>query len=267
MKAAADLMEHVLRTERQYGKYMGLMLLALLFLWLVPSELSGRRGKKLALLTLVQMCLIFFVPGIAACRALFGFSETYWEYLWTLPTLTVIACAGAQLCAMRRDAPGGGVRFWGAVALCLAVLALSGTLLPFRGDGEKWKYADRSVERVLSCVQEQKARFGGSVLLAAPEEVLRYARACDGAICLAYGRDMWENDVNTAVADEYTPRQRRLYEAMCRSGEQPDEAAAEAAEYGCNVLVLREKLTGGGAPRWTFLEETGGYVIYRSADG
>lgn len=261
MKAIAELVGHVLSTERQYGKYMGLALLALLFLWLSPTELSGRKGKKLAMMTLVQFCLILFIPLLFLLQKLLGFSANYWEYLWTVPVLPVIAYSCVELCAVQKD----GRRFWGAAVICLVVLALSGTLLPFQGGGEKWKYADRSVDQVLACVREQKELYGGEVLLLAPEEILEQARAYDGGIRLIYGRDMWNMEANTAVADDYSEDIRLLYESMRHDYEQPDQVADSAKWYGCDVLVLREKLTPGGLQEaeWCFIKEVNGYVVYR----
>lgn len=261
MKEIAELIDHVLATEKLHGKYSGLFLLALLFLWMVPKDFSGRRGKKLALFALVQTCCILFVPLLLLIQRGLGFGENYWEYLWTVPILTVISYTAVELSAMQAEKK----RFWGAVLACLAVIALSGTVLPFKGDAQKWKYTDTDVTQVIKAVGEQKELYGGEVLLLAPEEVLERARAIDGGIRLVYGRDMWDTQANRAVADEYPQDIKLLYEKMQRDYEFPDEVADLAKWYGCDVLVLREKLTGSSrqAEEWSLVEEMPGYVIYR----
>lgn len=261
MKEIIDLIGHVLSAERMQGKYTGLFLMALLFLWLVPRDYSGRKGKKLALYSFVQGCMIGFVPLLFLILKGIGFGANYWEYLWTLPLLGVIAYAATELCAMQKEKKA----FWGAVAACMLLIALSGTVLPFKADVPKWKYADKSVERVLETVSSQKELYDGEILLLAPEEILERARAYDSGIRLVYGRDMWDTRANTFVADDYPQDIRLLYEKMKQDYERPDEMADAAKWYGCDVLVLRERLTDDGtqAAEWTLVEKIEGYVIYR----
>ena len=159
----------------------------------------------------------------------------------------------------------GKKTFWGAAAACLILIVLSGTVLPFKADVPKWKYADRNVEKVLKTVSAQKQLYGGELLLLAPEKILERARAYDGGIRLVYGKDMWDSRANTSVADEYPQDIRLLYEKMQRDYEHPDAVADAAKWYGCDVLVLREKLSAQGtqASEWTLVEELEDYIIYR----
>lgn len=261
MKEIIDLIGHVLSTERMQGKYTGLFLLALLFLGLVSKDYSGRKGKKLALYAFIQLCVIGFVPLLFLILKVTGFGANYWEYLWTLPILGVVSYAAVELCAMQKEKKA----FWGAVMACLILIVLSGTVLPFKADAPKWKYANRNVEKVLKIVSLQKELCDGELLLLAPEEILETARAYDGGIRLIYGKDMWDSRANTSVADEYPQDIRLLYEKMQRDYEYPDAVADSAKWYGCDVLVLREKLTAGGtqAAQWTLVQELGDYVVYR----
>ncbi len=261
MSELAKVISHVLETEKLHGKYSGLFLLALLFLWMIPKDLSGRRGKKLALFALVQTGFVLCVPLLFFFQKTLGFGENFWEYLWTVPVLTVIAYTVVEVSAVQKNRQ----IFWGAALVCLVTIALSGTLLPFKSDVEKKRYASPEVGQVLSMVQSQEEYFGGKVLLLAPDEILEQARAVDGNIHLLYGRDMWESGANTAVADEYGQDLKLLYEKMQRDFEEPDDIADLAKWYCCDVLVLRERLTGGSrqATEWELVGETDGYEVYR----
>lgn len=261
MKEIIDLMNHVLTAERMQGKYAGLFLLSLLFLWMAPKDFSGRKGKKLALFAFVLLCLICFVPLLLVILKTIGFGDTFWEYLWVIPGLAVIAYTAVELCMMRKERKW----FWSAASACMLLILLSGTVLPFQSDVPKQKYTDRSAERVLAVVSSQKELYGGEVLLLAPEEVLEKARAYDGDIRLVYGKDMWDVQANTAIADDYSQDIRLLYEKMKQDFAYPDEAADSAKWYGCDMLVLREKLTPGSVQEqeWMLVEEVSGYVVYR----
>ncbi|NLL79435.1 MAG: hypothetical protein GX234_06555 [Clostridiales bacterium] len=261
MKEIIDLIRHVMYAEKTHGKYIGLLLLALLFLWMAPKEFSGRRGKKLALFTVVLICFVFCVPFLYLIFRTTGFGQNFWEYLWTVPALAVIAYVAVELCMMQKSRAS----FLGTLGACLIGIALSGTVLPFKGEVEKWKYADQNVETVLATVSAQKDLYGGELLLLAPDEILERARAYDGGIRLVYGKDMWDVRANTAVADDYPQDIRLLYEKMQRDYEYPDEVADCAKWYGCDVLVLREKLSQGSTQgkEWKLVREIPGYIVYR----
>lgn len=146
----------------------------------------------------------------------------------------------------------------------ILLLALSGTVLPLRGDCVKKADVPAGDVEIQNRITELAERAEGEVRLAAPKEVMEQARLRNAGVILSYGKDLWRENCNREIADVYTDKERLLFEQMQIDYLQPDTAAAMAAELHCDILVMREEMSGemqaqGG---WMRAEGAEGYAVY-----
>ncbi len=169
------------------------------------------------------------------------------------------ACALAAVWSVAKEWKRGT-----AAAVGLAILIfLTGTILPSFADCLPVWNAPQEEKEILDKI-EALAESRESVMLAAPDGIMEKARILDGKILLPYGKDLWYSDCNREIADVYTEEEMLLYRQMQTDREQPDAAAAVAADMGCDALVLRGGMGEETQSRygWRREGETSSYILY-----
>lgn len=259
MSEATALTRQILEAEGAAGKYMALFCLSLFVLWMMYLDTaSGRRKREAAV---IGYGLLAFLTG---CCPLFvrltGVGQAGLALL-LIPVFLVISYTVTLLCTAGQKAG----RKWLCALCCVVLIALGGTVVPYHSPALKTKYADQNVLAVVEAVSAQKAFLEGPVVLLGQEEIMECARRYDGELELLYGKDMWMPEANTAVADVYSQDAVFLYERMKNDYLYPEEMARLAGRLGCNVLVLREKLSPGSQEygEWVLAAQIPGYVVYR----
>lgn len=267
MAETAALVRNVLEAEGAAGKYLALFCLALLTIWLLCRERRGQAGDVLLAYGIISLAMIIFSPILYLLLQTWKIGVEYQVYLLLLPVLTVTAYAAVLLSTSMEQRAGSDrkKKKWLCVVVCIFVTAMSGTVLPYTSAATKFQYADQNAVAAIEAVIAQKEFVEGPVLLAAQQEIVERIRGYDGEILLLYGKDMWMEDANTAVADVYPQDCVYLYERMKVDYQDPGEIAGLAERLGCNVLVLREKIPEDTVSyeRWSLAAQVPGYLVYR----
>lgn len=267
MAETAALVRNVIETEGAAGKYLALFCIALLIIWLFYKERKGEAENVLLAYGIVSLVVLIFSPILYWLLQILKIGVEYQTYLWLLPVLTVTAYAAVLLSTRIEQQVGCKTekKKWLCVAACIFVTAMSGTVLPYTSAATKLKYTDQNAEAAIEAVIAQKESVEGPVVLAAQQEIVERIRSYDGEILLLYGKDMWMEDANTAVADVYPQDYIYLYERMKVDYQDPEEVAGLAERFGCNVLVLREKIPEDTMQyeRWKLAAQVPGYLVYR----
>lgn len=214
-----------------YGKYTGLWLIGILILVLMMKK---EDRKFLVLIPLVPIPLVI----------------TYCAY---------VLCLRIEKGKKRRT----------AVLALVALTALSGSVLPYKTDLVKKKYLSRDAITALEAADDLAAGASEGPVLLAPDEVIKQARAHSSRLYPLYGKDLWNKNANSAVADDYPPETYQLYELMKEDYRNQDEIARLALEYGCDILILRERITREAKDAylsWEIYREVPGYLVYRRRD-
>lgn len=89
----SKLIWHVNMTVNSYGKYNALFYAALLCIFVMQNE----KNRKLCYYNLAILALVWNPLVIKGLLYIFPRFNTYWQFLWLLPTLLVIAYAGTLL--------------------------------------------------------------------------------------------------------------------------------------------------------------------------
>lgn len=267
MSETTALIRQALEAEGAAGKYMGLYCLSIFILWVLyqhrnpEKEMISTKDGAVLCYGLTALISICFWPVVWLLCMKTAVISDYMDMLLLLPLLPMIAYAAVQLCEAQHTVQ----RKWMCIGSCVLLIALSTTVLPYQSPALKAKYADRNVKAVIEAVIAQKAELDEPVVLLGQQEIMESARRYDGEIELLYGKDMWMPTANTAVADLYPQDYVYLYERMKTDYQYPEEMAQLAERFGCNVLVLREKLSPHTAEydRWQLAAQIPGYVVYR----
>lgn len=259
MSEATALTRQILEAEGAAGKYLALFCLSLFVLWMVYLDTASGWWKRetavigYGLLALLTGCcpLIVRLTGVGQA----GLA------LLLIPVFLVISYTVTLLCTAGQNLG----RKWLCALCCVVLIALGGTVVPYHSPALKTKYANQNVLAVVEAVSAQKAFLEGPVVLLGQEEIMECARRYDGELEFLYGKDMWMPEANTAVADVYSQDAVFLYERMKNDYLYPEEMARLAGRLGCNVLVLREKLSPGSQEygEWVLAAQIPGYVVYR----
>lgn len=240
--------------EAASGKYVGLFLIALFYLWF-----RNKKHEPLTLFALIST-LIVLNPLLFWCfTKVFPTIGDYGKFIWIIPIPLIIAYVAVDTYSYKKPAIIGFISF-------ALIIAVSGTFLPYKADAAKWKYQKDYLERALNVVENQEEYYHQEIILLAPDDMMATARAHSENIYPLYGKDLWMKEANAEVADDYSPEIYQLYEKMKVDYTIPNEIANYAEYYGCNILVLRENITeelGPSYKKWELVEEIPGYLIYR----
>lgn len=215
--------------------YLALFLVAIIYLYVVREEknLLFKYG------ILSGILVLFPLTNVLLKRYFQGFYSAG-EIQWLIPVLGLVAYAVVEIYGRREKALGRKLLL---LTICLVVV-LSGCLSHAYLPGKE-KVDQGEVEEVLGLVLENGA--GRQVSLVAPKEIMVKVRAYDGRILTAYGRDIWETDLDYAFYGNYEEWAYGLIEHMEEPFEDNEELLmAELSQSGAtHVIFDKENLTFG----------------------
>lgn len=279
--------------EMRAGKYLGLIIVGVMLLWLL-GKYRKQQGTKLLLLYGITICLAVAVP--LGGYVLAKFQTAFFSYRHLLLLLfpmifipwALVEALETGLGLMKRNAEEGDMvrekpwvsRFLGVI-VATTLLMLSGNMLTEGVDTEFTLAKEKVPTRVMEVLELLEK---GDVLVA-PNEVLEYARSYDGDLKLIYGRDMWQPALRAYTYHSYDEATCQIYEWMQNeplnyfnvSEEdmdsiqmEEDQAAFQLiASTACNTLVLPHamyervwtNLGPEGMKGFEMEEETTEYVV------
>lgn len=253
--------------------YLALLLVAILYFYIAKEKKT-----KLYRYAIVAAVLILFpITRYGLDKYFQGFyKEPYLE--WVLPVFALVACAAVDIYVRQT------VKWKKCLilpAICL-VLLLSGFLSEdYRTDSKAYNTTDKKeqadknteIENVFDIILQTTDER--QIILVAPMELMEKARAYDGRIITAYGRDILETDLDYAFYGNYEEWAYGLVEHMSEPVEDNEAVIfAELEQSGATYVVFdKEKLTfdedmnypdtlGDKTLKLKLVDETRHYVIY-----
>lgn len=267
------------------GQYLALFLAALLFLWLL-GEGKRKEFKLFAFVACVLLLCPFTAKLLTMYQTTFYDRETVW--IW-LPLTSVVAYALTVAATKMLSFLTGGDRVRketvsgikeklyevAVIGVLVILLFLSGTVSVTESVTEKTSRADcipKEVGEVLDLIEIPQ---GENVLLAAPDEVVTWARIYDGDITLLYGRDMKETALTAYLYDKYPSDIVGLHDwvhgtlpapALVEEAYLQEEAYVEQCLLaGCDYLIFTVERANNDLLAYA-LESYGGYTLTARTD-
>lgn len=259
-------------------KAAALFFAALLFLGLCRRRETRRQLVLYASVSAV-CCM---VPVTAALLMLYQTRFYDYEWIWSLVPLTAVTAYGFAefLVEYWKDFKGS---LW-KKGVPVTLLLLGTALLCSGMGGTAWNGPEEARHRAQaeSLLRELRGLCGEEICLWAPESVMEYARESDGAVRLAYGRNMWDVSLNAYSYDVYDQPVRELYQWMkwAEAGEKTGEAAVKSCAEtvkarGINCVVLPGTMDEETIAEWEAALGTGAvrvgasgqmFALYRSGE-
>lgn len=243
--------------------YLALFLVAMLY-WGVYKEKKdslffyGVVGAILVLLPVTQLILELYFQGFYSADA----------YTWLLPVLGVIAFVVMEI----YDKQWKKAQKRALLPLVCLLFVLCGIL-----SQEYVAEANADIKKRTKEVYELVLEQAGEreIVLVAPRELMETARAYDARFVTAYGRDVWEQELDYAFYDGYDSWVYELADCMEKPLEENREQLLKALQQsGANFVVFdKENLTYGESMQYPDtlnyngmslrrLDETRYFVIY-----
>lgn len=167
---------------------------------------------------------------------------TDYMMLWILPVVPVILITGVNAFPFQRTKKERLL----FLAAFLAVMILAGTTAYTRNHNkiiENAEYIPDSELEMILKVEEYRQQTGmETVLLWAPEDIMKYARVYSGNIYLLYGKDLWMGSMDSQMHQIYEEWQREAYIYMENAPLYLREITETASASGCDVLILSREI-------------------------
>lgn len=264
-----DFTEAVYAGWQQYvqgGMYFGLFFAALLFIWLVCYDgfvKEGQESKRNLFLYSVGIMGLILFPVTAFL--LLKYQTAYYTYsqlFLLVPFILIIGWGMTEFFVWlekngkrQKKIPGWLLRRpWlcegAAAAVLVAVVWMAGTLSAANEVTNQTENAEKIPAKILTVLQQlerEEEIFLAEDVVAAPDEILEYARAYSGDIKLLYGRNMWQKELNAYTYDVYPEELEELHDWLNLTmyglrWVKPDITVDRAFEIlensECTVLVL-----------------------------
>lgn len=246
--------------------YLALFLVAILYLYIVREE----KTKLYRFGVLAAVLILFPVTGWLLDKYFQGFYDKS-TLQWLLPIFGIIAFVSVDIYKRQTTK---WKKCMVIPAICL-VLFMSGfvayTYLP-----QETNENSSEIEEVYEMILEEESER--QITLVAPKEIMENARAYDGRILTAYGRDIWENDLDYAFYGNYEEWAYRLAEYMNEAFDENEELLLEQlAQSGATHVVFDKanlifdenmhypSTIKSSTVKFKYMEETHHYVIYAEA--
>ncbi len=189
----------------------------LLFLLAVALFLAVSKKKTVFFKACVFMAALVLCPLTGALLMRYQTMFYDYRYLFGLAPMNCFIATAAVLALEKFNVNG--------TAKKTAVIVSAVIVLLFTGSGRIWgnSYTNTSSDRkgyeaakeVLSFVTDIAKQNGiEDIKLVADEEIIEYARACDGRIRLLYGRDIYNPALRAFSYNEYNENALSVYEFM-----------------------------------------------------
>ncbi len=195
--------------------YLAILLVTILYLYTIRHS-----GKDLLEYGIVSAGFVLFPVTSMLIVVLFQGFYGYDETMWLLPMLVVPAYAVAEI----KDVIPADSRKRFLMPIICIIIFLCGWM-SFDKDGQTYlceiddatEY-DTEFNEVYDIIIEDAGPAGAEnsrkIVMAAPREIMERARIYDGRIGLAYGRDLWEVDLDYAFYEPITEEARDIAEKM-----------------------------------------------------
>lgn len=195
--------------------YLAILLVTILYLYTIRHS-----GKDLLEYGIVSAGFVLFPVTSMLIVVLFQGFYGYDETMWLLPMLVVPAYAVAEI----KDVIPADSRKRFLMPIICIIIFLCGWM-SFDKDGQTYLCGiddateyDAEFNEVYDIIIEDAGPAGAEgsrkIVMAAPREIMERARIYDGRIGLAYGRDLWEVDLDYAFYEPITEEARDIAEKM-----------------------------------------------------
>ena len=207
------------------GKYMTLLLVALMYLWFEGVQSIKRQGRGtrqgeeeafwLALVYTTFILIVTVLPPVGIFLRIY--QTRFYDYTWVLAyiPMTLVVAYGTTRLFIECCEGQLGRKVWkeaGLAAVILAIFVLCGNL---QSEGPEAIDMDKKAAQIIDVLKERREDNNiDAVCLWAPQEVLTYVRMQDGEVTLLYGRNMWEDALNAYSYDTYLPEIEEAYNWM-----------------------------------------------------
>lgn len=210
--------------------YLALFLVSLLYLYIVREE-KTRFWKYAILGSALILCPL---TGWIIDRYFQMFYDST-SIQWILPVFGIIAVVVVDIYSAQTVV----WKKYAAISTICLLFLLSGSVAynhSYAKDNENVSEINEVFDLILDMESERE------ITLVAPRKIMEIARAYDGRILTAYGKDIWENDLDYAFYGNYEEWAYALSQYM----DKPVEA---------NKDILFEQLVKSGATHVVFSKE------------
>ncbi len=267
------------------GQYLALYLAALLFLWLLGE---GKR-KEFKLYGLIAGILLL-CPLTAKVLTLYQTTFYSYETVWVWLPLTAVLAYALVVAATKMLSLIGGenqkrketvfgkkakIYECAVIGVLVLVLFFCGTISLAENVTEKSSRKDGLPEEIGEVLDLIEMPEGETVLLAAPDEVVAWARIYDGDMRLLYGRDLAENALTAYLYDKYSPEIVEIHDWLHGNLPAPglvEEACLQEETYvelcrakGCEYLIFTVERANNDLLAYA-LESNGPYHLFARTD-
>lgn len=272
-----------------YGKYTGLLIVLLLYLWCrkggyTISRMQCEKPQKGLLFYATLMTIICSFPVTAVLLMVYQTPFYDYTWVWAMVPVTCMLAYGAVLLFEDVWKAEALKQNWKKALFVVAIVllfVLSGGMGSREKELEKQQTEYQITQRILetltsdafyatNSVGNVSEMQDGGLCIWAPTMVLEYVRMIEPDARVAYGRNMWDLSLNAFAYDVYGKEETALYEAMCeaqyRSRFQDMEMLDLAMRRGITHLilpgyVLRTDVDAAAAYVGTEVLETEGYFV------
>lgn len=242
------------------GKAVALFFAALLFLGLG----RGKETRRQLVLYAFVSAVCCMVPVTAALLMMYQTRFYDYEWIWSLVPLTAVTAYGFAEFLVEYWKAFKGSLWKKGISVILLLLGTAFFCSGMGGTARDCPEEARQRAQAESLLRELRGLFGDDICLWAPENVMEYARESDGAVRLAYGRNMWDISLNAYAYDTYDQSVEELYQWMklAEAGEKTGEAAVKSCAEtvkakGINCVVLPGMTDEGTIAEWEAALGTG----------
>lgn len=293
MKMLMDAMRAGWQQYAGNGMYIGIFFAAMLYLWLVcynKFSKEDKNGKKMLFFYALIIMVIVLFPGtvflLLKYQTLFF---TYSQLFLLIPMLPVTALAMTEFFVWMREHLSAHKdtpewikgRPWiceaAALVLLTAVLCMAGSLSAANEVTGKTGTGVKVPEHILQVYKALETDGDINLskdVIAAPDEVLEYARSYSGEFKLLYGRNMWQKELNAYTYDTYNGDLQKLhawinstvYGLFGVDTEITAERALKIFKQGGGTVLVLTRLQYAEEEIKTVLEENKFEMVAEAAD-
>lgn len=266
------------------GQYLALFLVALLFLWLQGKE-KRKEFKIFALVVCVLLLCPFTARALTVYQTNFFVYETVWVWLPLTAVLAyaLVEVAGCMISLLTKEdrewketvsGKKGKIYECAVIGVLVLLLFFGGTVALTENVTEKASRGDGLPQEIGEVLDLLEIPQDG-VVLAAPDEVVTWARIYDGKIALLYGRDISEMALTACLYDKYPAEIVEIRDwlhgnlqapAYVEDAYRQEEAYVKRClEAGCDYLVFEVERANNDLLAYA-LENSGGYRMVARTD-
>ena len=267
MSLSENVLFTLFKSIDTYGKYFGLfyMILVLLIgkkgLIIYEKQRNTTKGfhekkQEIVLFSLIMLLLLWNPILITGLIKIFPGLQNGFLMILLLPVIPIVALGTTELLCM---VPKGRKRHVLAVSLFFLVLLSGGISTTDNKEISKNLYgAEEEYLEALDYIPKDTPVF-----LIAEDQIMASARRYNPAIEVAYGRDLWEDDINIQPYEEQCYI---LRDCLKDQEKRIDELLEIAVEMNCDYLILDNVASiiyAAGDKGFVFQESTDDYCILK----